>query len=112
MREKKKLTEAAAEFILKHKPDPTKMTVSQLAEKFETTQGIIYGIWDRGRLAEASYSKRKKELSPEDLMDIERCLETDMTDLDIANKLEIVTRLVRKHRKKYSKARRIKIGFG
>ncbi len=112
MREKKNLTEADAEFILKHKPDPTKMTVSQLAGELKTTQGIIYGIWDRGHLAKASYSKRNKNLGPEDIMDIEKCLETDMTDVEIADKLEIVTRLVRKHRKKYLKARRTKIGFG
>ena len=112
MREKKNLTEADAEFILKHKPDPTKMTVSQLAEMFETTQGIIYGIWDRRGLAQASYSKRKKDLSPEDIMDIEKYLETEMKDTEIADQLEIVTRLVRKHRKKHLKARRTKIGFG
>lgn len=108
---KRELSQADAEFILKHKPNPNLMTISELSERFQVTQSVIYGIWQRDGLPTDKLRPRKKEgkITRNDEEEMRHLFEnTKMTDLEIADKMLIVKRLVTKFRKKVAREERVK----
>lgn len=85
------------------------MTISELAEKFGVSQSVIYGIWQRGGLPTDKLLRRNRKITSENKKMIRRFFkETEMTDLEIADKMMIVKRLITKLRKQVQREKRIK----
>lgn len=103
------LSQKKADEILKHKPDPEKKSLRQLAKYYGVTTSVIRGIWNRGGLPDKKLATRKLEedLGKNDIEEMRRLMEkTRLSDYEIAEKMGVVKRIVVKIRNRLEREQR------